>query len=81
MTALLPLVGAILLATLPKSAELRAKQLAFGSTLVTAASAIAMAVQFQRDNTDLQFVEVRSWIPSFGINYAVGVDDLHSYLS
>ena len=76
MTALLPLVGAVLLATLPKSAELRAKQLAFGSTLVTAASAIAMAVQFQRDNTDLQFVEVRSWIPSFGINYAVGIDGI-----
>jgi len=76
ITAILPLIGAILLATLPKSAELRAKQLAFGSTIVTAASAIAMAVQFQRDNTDLQFVEVRSWIPSFGINYAVGIDGI-----
>ena len=76
LTALLPLVGAALLATLPKGAELRAKQFAFGTTLVTAASAIAMAVQFQRDNTDLQFVEVRSWIPSFGINYAVGIDGI-----
>jgi NADH-quinone oxidoreductase subunit M len=76
LTALLPLIGAALLATLPKGAELRAKQFAFGTTLVTAASAIAMAVQFQRDNTDLQFVEVRSWIPSFGINYAVGIDGI-----
>jgi NADH-quinone oxidoreductase subunit M len=76
LTALLPLIGAVLLATLPKSAELRAKQFAFGTTLVTAASAIAMAVQFQRDNTELQFVEVRSWIPSFGINYAVGIDGI-----
>ena len=33
-----------------------------------------MATQFQRDNVDLQFVEVHSWIPTFGINYAVGVD-------
>jgi NADH-quinone oxidoreductase subunit M len=76
LTALLPLIGAALLATLPKGAELRAKQFAFGTTLVTAASAITMAVQFQRDNTDLQFVEVRSWIPSFGINYAVGIDGI-----
>ena len=53
LTALLPLIGAVLLATLPKGAELRAKQLAFGTTLATAASAIAMAVQFQRDNTSL----------------------------
>lgn len=35
-----------------------------------------MAVQFQRDNTDLQFVEVHSWIPSFGINYALGIDGI-----
>jgi len=35
---------------------------------------IAMAVGFQRDNVDLQFVEKYSWIPSFGINYALGVD-------
>ena len=76
LTALLPLTGAVLLATLPKGAELRAKQFAFGTTVVTAVSAIAMAVQFQRDNTELQFVEVRSWIPSFGINYAVGIDGI-----
>ena len=36
LTALLPLIGAVLLATLPKGAELRAKQLAFGTTLATA---------------------------------------------
>jgi NADH-quinone oxidoreductase subunit M len=37
---------------------------------------IAMAVSFQRDNVELQFVEKYSWIPSFGINYALGVDGL-----
>jgi NADH-quinone oxidoreductase subunit M len=35
---------------------------------------IAMAVGFQRDNVELQFVEQYAWIPSFGINYALGVD-------
>ena len=76
ITALLPLLGAFALATLSKGAELRAKQIAFATTIITAGSAIAMAVQFQRDNTDLQFVEIRSWIPSFGINYAVGIDGI-----
>ena len=33
-----------------------------------------MALRFQRDNVSLQFVEKYSWIPSFGINYALGVD-------
>ena len=76
ITAILPLLGALALATLSKGAELRAKQIAFATTIITAGSAIAMAVQFQRDNTDLQFVEIRSWIPSFGINYAVGIDGI-----
>jgi NADH-quinone oxidoreductase subunit M len=38
------------------------------------AATIAMAVGFERDNVELQFVEKYSWIPSFGINYALGVD-------
>ena len=38
------------------------------------AATIAMAVGFQRDNVDLQFVEKYSWIPSFGINFALGID-------
>lgn len=73
---LLPLLGALFIAALSKGNELAAKRVAFGTTLVVAAAAIAMAVQFQRDNVDLQFVETHSWIPSFGINYAVGVDGI-----
>jgi NADH-quinone oxidoreductase subunit M len=38
------------------------------------AATIAMAVGFQRDNVDLQFVESYAWIPSFGINFSLGVD-------
>ncbi len=73
---LLPLLGAVLVATLPKAKELLAKQLAFGTTLVVAVAGIAMATQFQRDNVDLQFAESHSWIPTFGINYAVGIDGI-----
>ena len=73
---LLPLLGALFIAALSKRNELAAKRVAFGTTLVVAAAAIAMAMQFQRDNVDLQFVETYSWIPSFGINYAVGVDGI-----
>jgi NADH-quinone oxidoreductase subunit M len=38
------------------------------------AATIAMAVGFQRDNVELQFVEKYEWIPSFGINFSLGVD-------
>ena len=71
---LLPLVGAAVIAVLPKGSEKAAKQTAFITTLAVMATTIAMAVGFQRDNVDLQFVEKYAWIPSFGINYALGVD-------
>ena len=64
---LLPLLGAVFVAFLPKTNALAAKRAAFATTLIVAAAGIAMATQFQRDNVDLQFVEVHSWIPTFGI--------------
>jgi NADH-quinone oxidoreductase subunit M len=71
---LLPLAGAAIISALPKANEKAAKQAALGTTLIVMAATIVMAVGFQRDNVDLQFVEKYSWIPSFGINYALGVD-------
>ena len=71
---LLPLAGAAIISALPKTNEKAAKQAALGTTLVVLVATIAMAVGFQRDNVDLQFVEKYSWIPSFGINYALGID-------
>ena len=71
---LLPLAGAAIIATLPKANEKAAKQAALATTLAVTAATIAMAVGFERDNVQLQFVEKYAWIPSFGINYALGVD-------
>jgi len=71
---LLPLAGAAVISMLPKSMEKAAKQAALGTSLVVMAATIAMVVRFQRDTVDFQFVEKYSWIPSFGINYALGVD-------
>ena len=72
----LPLVGSVAVAALPKTNERLAKQVALTTTLVTMGVTIAMAVGFQRDNVELQFVEKYSWIPSFGINFALGIDGL-----
>jgi NADH-quinone oxidoreductase subunit M len=71
---LLPLAGAAIIAALPKANEKAAKQAALVTTLAVTVATIAMAVGFERDNVNLQFVEKYSWIPSFGINYALGVD-------
>ena len=73
---LLPLLGALLIATFPRSNTFLAKRAALAITLIVAGATIAMASQFQRDNVEMQFVESRSWIPSFGIKYALGVDGI-----
>jgi NADH-quinone oxidoreductase subunit M len=72
----LPLAGSVVVAALPKTNEKLVKQVAFATTLVVMGATIAMATTFQRDNVELQFVEKYSWIPSFGINYALGIDGL-----
>jgi NADH-quinone oxidoreductase subunit M len=72
----IPLVGAALIATLPQAKSLLAKQFALGTTLVAAVATILMTINFERANTDLQFVESYDWIKAFGIKYAVGVDGI-----
>lgn len=72
----LPLIGSAVVVTLPKGKDKLVKQVALGSTLIVLGTTVAMAVGFQRDNVDLQYVEKYAWIPSFGINYALGVDGL-----
>ena len=72
----LPLAGSVVVVALPKTNEKLVKQVALATTLIVMAATIAMATTFQRDNVELQFVEKYSWIPSFGINYALGIDGL-----
>ncbi|MEY2691006.1 MAG: hypothetical protein RLZ80_273 [Actinomycetota bacterium] len=76
LLVLLPLIGAALVATVNKEKEDAIKKLAFLTTLVVAVAGIALALQFDRSDAGLQFVEKRSWIPAFGINYAVGIDGI-----
>ena len=74
---LVPLVGSIVVALLPRGRTLLAKQVALAIALITLGLTIAMALQFQADSTEpFQFVESHPWIPSFGISYSVGVDGI-----
>ena len=72
----IPLVGAALIATLPRTKSLLAKQFALGTTLIAALATIVMTINFNRAVTDLQFVESYDWIKAFGIKYSVGVDGI-----
>lgn len=74
--AVIPLVGALVVAFAPGSGE-NAKRLALGFSLLTLVGGIAAATQFDADSSaQFQLVEQRSWIPQFGVSYALGVDGI-----
>ncbi len=69
----IPLLGAILVAFLPARF---AKLTALLFTVVDLIWVIVMATQFNTSGPTYQFTEQYSWIPQFGVHYAVGVDGI-----
>jgi NADH-quinone oxidoreductase subunit M len=73
---LVPLVGAIAIALLPRGRDLLAKQIALVTSLVVLALTIAVCAAFEPAGDRFQFTEAHDWIPAFGVQYAVGVDGI-----
>jgi NADH-quinone oxidoreductase subunit M len=83
-----PLAGAVVISLLPghsapgaeEDRRARAqlvKVVALVFTLATLGVCIAMATQFKTgSHQQFQFSQVYSWIPDFGVHYAVGVDGI-----
>ena len=72
-----PLIGALVVACLPRGRDLLAKQVALGVSLVVFALALVMASRFKSGAAaQFQFVEHHPWISSFGVSYSVGVDGI-----
>ena len=83
----IPLLGAIVVSLVPglpadsatadvKAREALAKWLALLFSLAALVVVIIIAVKFQVGGPNYQFTEVYSWIPAFGVHYAVGVDGI-----
>ncbi len=73
---LLPMLGAIAIVALPVTARHLAKYAAVVVAVAVLAIAILLAVQFNPDGERYQFVESRTWIPSFGAGYILGIDGI-----
>src|ERR1700724_1462355 len=82
-----PLLGALVIMLVPglpaDSAEADrtarnalAKWLALAFSLATLVVVIIIAVKFQVGGPNYQFTENYSWIPQFGVHYALGVDGI-----
>jgi len=83
----IPLAGALALVLVPAmppdsapgDVEARTrlvKVLALAFSLVTLVWVIVMATRFSTSGPDFQLTEQYSWIPQFGVHYAVGVDGI-----
>jgi len=69
----IPLLGAIVVALLPMRF---AKLTALLFSVVDLVWVIVMATQFNTSGPTFQLTETYSWIPQFGVHYAVGVDGI-----
>ena len=74
----LPIVGSLLLLTLPKreGADLLVKRVALAFSVVTLVVVALIAIGYSPDGSRYQYVEQHQWITSFGAYYAVGVDGI-----
>lgn len=78
VTGAIPLAGAVLMCLIPgkEGRDRLFKQIALVFSLAALAMTIAMAVSFKAGGPQFQFAQTYSWIPQFGVHYAVGVDGI-----
>ena len=73
---LLPLISALLIATIPSKNTRLIKRATFIATSLIAIISILLATGFDKTSTGMQYVQSNPWISSFNINYAVGIDGI-----
>nr|WP_275585816.1 NADH-quinone oxidoreductase subunit M [Geodermatophilus sabuli] len=71
-----PAVGAAVVAALPRGRELLAKQVTLGITLVVFLLAVLATIAFDAGGDRFQLTTSVSWIPDFGVDFALGVDGI-----
>src|SRR3954470_20839524 len=71
-----PAVGAAIVAALPRGRDLLAKQLALAVSLLVLVLAVLVTVRFYPDGPRFQLPTAVSWIPDFGVDFALGVDGI-----
>ncbi|MER7500795.1 NADH-quinone oxidoreductase subunit M [Nonomuraea pusilla] len=69
-----PVLGAIVVALLPKGGDKLAKQVTLAVSLLVLVLTGVMAAQFKPGGARFQFTAEYDWIPSFGVKFGVGVD-------
>src|SRR4051812_16154896 len=71
-----PAVAAAATAALPRGSDELAKRIALGTSLVVLLLAVLAWVAFDAHGPRFQLTTSVSWIPSFGVDFALGVDGI-----
>lgn len=72
----LPLIGAVLVFSLPARMAAGARMLGLGVAVAVLLVGIGLAAGFDPSGDRFQFVESQPWIPSFGSGYRLGIDGI-----
>ena len=73
---LVPLLGVLGVAVVPRGQDELAKKVALGFSLVALALTVGLVSEFEVGEAGFQLVESHQWIAQLGISYKVGVDGI-----
>ncbi|HET9516335.1 MAG TPA: NADH-quinone oxidoreductase subunit M, partial [Actinoplanes sp.] len=73
---LAPLVGALVVAFIPRSRSELAKQVALGWSVAVLALSVVMWVAFEAGGQRFQFRESYAWIPAWGVRFTFAADGI-----
>ena len=80
LLVVVPIAGLAVIAMIGHAREALIHRLAFATSLVVFGLTLLLWARFDAASADFQFVERYAWIPSFGIDYFVGVDGISLFL-
>jgi NADH-quinone oxidoreductase subunit M len=72
----IPIISGLILLMMGDKNPTLSKMFALAASVVTLLLCIPLYTQFDTSTADMQFVEFATWVPTLGINYALGVDGL-----
>src|SRR5687767_3019910 len=80
LLVLVPLAGVAAIAMIGREREALIHRVALAVSLIVFGLTLLLWSRFDASSADFQFVERYAWIPSFGIEYFVGVDGISLFL-
>ncbi len=77
---LTPMIGAVLIALLPRSRPELSRQVAILASLLSGVLSIVLLVKFDEADAGYQFTVSQTWVPSLDIKFFLGVDGISLFL-